>query len=131
MILGNKCDLTYLKNVDAEECHEKAKTLGCDFMEVSCVELDSVREAFRLLIAKIFYNELPETKKNYFRILLSKKSEGEVDNREENIDGFSNPDSYNTKQESSVQDKNSEEVMKDNKSNSNGGFLFDKKSENK
>jgi Ras-related protein Rab-11A len=75
LICGNKCDLNFLRNVDTEEGLEKANSLGCEFMEISCVETNSVKEAFKLLIAKIFFSELPESKKNYFKIYFSTKEE--------------------------------------------------------
>jgi small GTP-binding protein len=74
ILVGNKCDLGFLKNVDYEEGLEKANSLNCEFVETSCVDLNSVKDALKLLIAKIYYNDLPETKKNYFKIYFSNLS---------------------------------------------------------
>ena len=70
LIVGNKSDLSYLKNVDYEEGLEKANNLNCEYAETSCVDLESVKEAFKLLIAKVYYNDLSESKKNYFNSKL-------------------------------------------------------------
>jgi Ras-related protein Rab-11A len=79
LICGNKTDLNFLRNVDYEEGIEKANSLGCEFIEISCVDITSVKEAFKLLIAKIFFAELPESKRNYFKIYFSTKdSEEEI-----------------------------------------------------
>jgi Ras-related protein Rab-11A len=71
VLVGNKSDLNFLRNVDYEEGLDKANSLNCEFMETSCIDMDSVKEAFKLLIAKIYYHDLPESKKNYFKIYLS------------------------------------------------------------
>jgi small GTP-binding protein len=80
IILGNKSDLNFLKNVDYEEGLEKANSLNCEYAETSCVDVDSVKEAFKLLLAKIYYNDLSEGKKNYFKIYFNSG----VDRKEEN-----------------------------------------------
>lgn len=66
MLVGHKTDLTYLRNIDYLEGLEKANNLNCLFVETSCVDPSSVREGFKMLIAKIYYNDFPEYKKNYF-----------------------------------------------------------------
>jgi small GTP-binding protein len=81
VIAGNKSDLSYLKNVDYEEGLEKATNLTCEFTETSCVDSNSVIEAFKLLIAKIYYNDLSESRKNYFKIYFSSSEEGKEINK--------------------------------------------------
>ena len=66
-IVGNKTDLTYLRNVDTEEGLEKANLHNVEFFETSCVENVSVKELFKLLLSLIYYKELPEVKRNYFK----------------------------------------------------------------
>jgi GTPase SAR1 family protein len=84
IIVGNKSDLNFLKNVDYEEGLEKANNLNCEYAETSCVDVDSVKEAFKLLIAKIYYNDLSDSKKNYFKIYFnSELSDKEKDKKEE------------------------------------------------
>jgi small GTP-binding protein len=70
ILIGNKTDLTFLKNVDYEEGLDKAETLNCEFMECSCVDINSVRQALQLLIAKIYYSELSEVKKAQLKDIL-------------------------------------------------------------
>jgi small GTP-binding protein len=68
ILCGNKSDLTFLRNVDNEEGQDKANSLGCEFAEISCIDSNSVKDVFKLLVSKIFYSELPESKRNYFKI---------------------------------------------------------------
>lgn len=70
VLVGNKSDLTYLKNVDHEEGLDKADTLNCEFMETSCVDLNQVKNMFQILIAKIYYGELSEVKKKLIKEML-------------------------------------------------------------
>ncbi len=76
VIVGNKSDLSFLKNVDYEEGLEKATNLSCEYTETSCVDTSSVIEAFKLLIAKMYYNDLSESRKNYFKIYFSSSEDG-------------------------------------------------------
>lgn len=106
IIIGNKCDLNFLKNVDSEEGLEKANGLSCDFYETSCVDQDSVKEAFKNLIAKIYYHDLPESKKNYFKLCLSNTGKSE----EGNI--FEKENKEKQTEESEIEEKNGvEEVV--------------------
>ena len=70
-IIGNKKDLTYLRNVDQDEGIEKAKANDCEFYEVSCVENFSVRELFKIFVSLIFFRDLPESKIKYFKNYFS------------------------------------------------------------
>jgi small GTP-binding protein len=84
IIVGNKSDLNFLKNVDYEEGLEKANNLNCEYAETTCVDVESVKEAFKLLIAKIYYNDLSDSKKNYFKIYFnSELSDKEKEKKEE------------------------------------------------
>jgi small GTP-binding protein len=81
ILAGNKSDLTFLKNVDYEEGLDKAETLNCEFMETSCVDLNDVKQVFQLLIAKIYFGELNDNKKQLLKEMLlnkeNKEEEGE------------------------------------------------------
>jgi hypothetical protein len=68
-----------LRNVDNEEGQDKANLLGCEFSEVSCVDPNSVKDLFKLLVSKIFYAELPESKRNYFKIYFANLEKETID----------------------------------------------------
>lgn len=73
LIIGHKKDLTFLRNVDFEEGQEKANKSNCEFLETTCLDDDSIDNAFKILVAKIYYQEMPDTKKNYFRLAVQDK----------------------------------------------------------
>jgi Ras-related protein Rab-11A len=79
ILVGNKSDLSFLKNVDYEEGLDKAETLTCEFMETSCVDLNQVKHMMQLLIAKIYYGDLSEGKKKMIKDILmgNENKEGE------------------------------------------------------
>jgi len=72
ILIGNKKDLKFLRNVDNDEATEKSNNFGCEFFETSCIESDSVIDAVKILIARIFYNDLNETQKEHYRVLFNK-----------------------------------------------------------
>lgn len=86
-IVGNKTDLTYLRNVDSEEGLEKANLNNVEFFETSCVENVSVKELFKLLVSLIYYKDLPEAKKNYFKTHFSAEAQEELDNQKPETEG--------------------------------------------
>ena len=69
-IIGNKKDLTFLKEVHSKELEEKSIEYNCDFFEVSCTEEESVDIAMKFLIGKIYFNSLGKKKKQYFENYL-------------------------------------------------------------
>lgn len=75
LLVSHKSDLTFLRNVDYEEGLDKANKNGCEFIETTCLDDDSVDNAFKLLVAKIYYTEMPEQKKNYLRSAVQDKVE--------------------------------------------------------
>jgi len=77
ILVGNKSDLTFLKNIDYEEGLDKAETLNCEFLESSCIDPNQVKHVLQLLIAKIYYGELNEVKKNILKEILLKKQKKE------------------------------------------------------
>ena len=46
MLVGNKCDKSYEREVSREEGAQMARTFGCEFMETSAKANDGVEEAF-------------------------------------------------------------------------------------
>ena len=72
ILIGNKKDLKFLRNVDNDEAVEKSNNFGCEFFETSCIDTDSVINAIKILIARIFYNDLNETQKEHYRVLFNK-----------------------------------------------------------
>jgi Ras-related protein Rab-11A len=72
ILIGNKKDLKFLRNVDNDEAIEKSNNFGCEFFETSCIDTDSVINAIKILIARIFYNDLNETQKEHYRVLFNK-----------------------------------------------------------
>ena len=69
VICGNKNDLIYLKQIHSIELEEKALTLNCDFIEVSCTDGQSIDEAAKCLVGKIYYLNLPPNKQKYLNNL--------------------------------------------------------------
>lgn len=86
ILIGNKTDLKFLRNIDAEEAKEKASKHDCELIETSCVDEDSVVNALKFLVAKIYYSELPENKKNEIKIQAEKDNKGEDNINNENND---------------------------------------------
>lgn len=64
ILLGNKIDLSYLRNVDIEEGNKKALELNCDFFETSCIDDKSLIDKFKFLISKIYFDKLTDEEKN-------------------------------------------------------------------
>ena len=74
MLLGNKNDLKFLRNVDEEEAKEKAGSIKCDVRESNCVDEKGIQECIKYLIAKIYYEDLPEDKKEHYKEIFSKEN---------------------------------------------------------
>ena len=74
VICGNKNDLIYLKQIHSIELEEKALTLNCDFIEVSCTDGQSIDEAVKCLVGKIYYLNLPPNKQNICIIFIKKNN---------------------------------------------------------
>ena len=64
ILVGNKNDLKFLRDIDYEEAEEKANSLNCILKEINCVDEDSVHDIIKYLVAKIFYNDLDEIEKD-------------------------------------------------------------------
>ena len=70
LLLGNKNDLKYLRDIDQEEASEKAKSLNCILREINCVDENSVHDTIKYLIAKIFYSDLDDENKEKIKEML-------------------------------------------------------------
>ena len=63
LLVGNKNDLKYLRDVDLEEANEKSNSLNCTVKEINCIEEDLVHDTIKYLVAKIFFNDLDDNEK--------------------------------------------------------------------
>ena len=64
IIVGNKNDLKFLRNIDFSEAKEKALNLGCELFEINCnKDEESVHNAMKNLISKIYFNDLNKDEK--------------------------------------------------------------------
>jgi len=70
MLVGNKNDLKFLRDVDYDEAEDKANTLNCIFKEINCVDENSVHDTIKYLVAKIFLGELDDTEKENIKKIL-------------------------------------------------------------
>jgi small GTP-binding protein len=85
LITGHKKDLTFLRNVDYEEGKEKSIKNFCSFTETSCIDDDSVDIAIKTIVAKIYFNDMPETKKQYFRMAIKDEIKEEPEEKERSL----------------------------------------------
>ena len=53
MLVGNKCDKTYEREVSKEEGAQLARQFGCEFIETSAKQRINVDEAFSSLVREI------------------------------------------------------------------------------
>ena len=63
LLLGNKNDLKFLRDIDYDEAVEKANILNCPLIEINCVDENSVHNSIKYLIAKIFLDDLDDKEK--------------------------------------------------------------------
>ena len=63
LLLGNKNDLKFLRDIDYDEAVEKANILNCQVKEINCVDESSVHDSIKYLIAKIFLDDLDDKEK--------------------------------------------------------------------
>lgn len=119
MIVGHKKDLSFLRNVDTEEGKEKAEKNSCLFFETSCIDEDSVDLAFKTIVASIYYNDMPESKKSYFRMNLKDEDKEATDSVHNNINNknFKNNNITNITTNSMNNDSINAEVSETNNKN--------------
>ena len=70
LLVGNKNDLKFLRDIDYDDAEEKANSLNCILKEINCVDEDSVHEIMKYLIAKIFFNDLDDGEKEKIKNML-------------------------------------------------------------
>ena len=70
LMLGNKNDLKYLRDIDYDDSIEKANSLNCILKEINCVDENSVHDTIKYLVAKIFFNDLDDIEKEKVKEML-------------------------------------------------------------
>ena len=70
LLVGNKNDLKFLRDIDYDDAEEKANSLNCILKEINCVDEDSVHEIIKYLVAKIFFNDLDDGEKEKVKNML-------------------------------------------------------------
>jgi len=60
MLVGNKCDKTYEREVSKEEGAQLARTFGCEFMETSAKTAQNVERLFTNLVRSLRATRQPE-----------------------------------------------------------------------
>jgi small GTP-binding protein len=70
LMLGNKNDLKYLRDIDYDDSIEKANSLNCILKEINCVDENSVHDTIKYLVAKIFFNDLDDGEKEKVKNML-------------------------------------------------------------
>jgi len=63
LLVGNKNDLKFLRDVDFEEANEKSNSLNCTVKEINCIDEDPVHDTIKYLVAKIFFSDLDDNEK--------------------------------------------------------------------
>jgi len=63
LLVGNKNDLKFLRDVDFEEANEKSNSLNCTVKEINCIDETPVHDTIKYLVAKIFYSDLDDNEK--------------------------------------------------------------------
>ena len=63
LLLGNKNDLKFLRDIDYDEAIEKSNAMNCQLKEINCVDNNSVHDSIKYLIAKIFLDDLDDKEK--------------------------------------------------------------------
>jgi GTPase KRas len=60
MLVGNKCDKTYEREVSKEEGLQLARTFGCEFMETSAKTAQNVERLFTNLVRSLRATRQPD-----------------------------------------------------------------------
>ena len=69
MLIDNKKDLKFLRNIDYEETYEKANhKFNCNFKETPCIKLENIKDCIKLFVTRIFYNYFNKMKNNIKKI---------------------------------------------------------------
>ena len=70
LLVGNKNDLKFLRDIDNDEAVDKANAFNCILREINCVDENSIHEIIKYLVAKIFYNDLDDAQKEEIKEML-------------------------------------------------------------
>ena len=62
VLIGNKKDLSHLREVHETELKNLAFQFNCDHSETTCIDENSVFDIVKFLVFKTYYNSLSETK---------------------------------------------------------------------
>ena len=65
VLIGNKCDKEYEKEISKEEGEQKAKELGLHFYESSCLKSINVQEPLFDLAEQMFARKKEQKNKKY------------------------------------------------------------------
>ena len=63
ILIGNKKDLKYLREVHENELKELALQFNCDHSETTCTDDNSVLDIVKFMVFKAYYNSLSEEQK--------------------------------------------------------------------
>ena len=64
ILLGNKSDLEDKREVLKEQGEEKAKSLGCAFLETSALSGDNIEKAFEIMMEEVYKRSANEKSEN-------------------------------------------------------------------
>ena len=132
MLIGNKKDLKFLRNIDYEEAYEKANhKFNCDFKETSCIELENVKDCIKLFVARIFYNNLNESEKQHYKVLFSDKGNDEGKEKEKKIENNEKDKKEENKIENNEKEKIEENKIKNEEKDRNKDNKIDKNEKDK
>jgi len=68
IIVGNKNDLKFLRNINFSDAQNKANQLGCDLKEINCnKDPENVHNIIKYLVSKIYFNSLNEEEKEIIK----------------------------------------------------------------
>ena len=132
MLIGNKKDLKFLRNIDYEEAYEKANhKFNCDFKETSCIDLENVKDCIKLFVARIFYTNLNENEKQHYKVLFSDKGNDEGKEKEKKIENNEKDKKEENKIENNEKEKIEENKIKNEEKDRNKDNKIDKNEKDK
>ena len=64
ILVGNKNDLKFLRNISFADAQQRANQLNCELKEINCnKDIENVHDVMKHIISKIYYNNLNEEEK--------------------------------------------------------------------
>ena len=59
ILVGNKNDLKFLRNISFADAQQRANQLNCELKEINCnKDIENVHDVMKHIISKIYYNNL-------------------------------------------------------------------------